>query len=150
MNTFSKVLGSLFGIGFSRFAPGTLGSFFACLTYVFFFSFFSPISFLFIILCISTLGIWLGFVAEKTHKHDPQWFVLDEWVGQSIPLILVSGDDYLMVFISFILFRFFDISKILFINRVQNLNGGFGIMTDDILAGIYSLIIIWGIQWLMI
>lgn len=149
MITFSKVLGSLFGIGFSRFAPGTLGSLFACFTFIFCFSFLTPTSFFLIISVISVLGIWLGSVAEKSHQHDPQWFVLDEWVGQSIPLIFVSGNDYLMISISFVLFRFFDISKILFINQIQNLNGGMGIMMDDIFAGIYSLIIIWGIQWFM-
>lgn len=145
----SRLLGSLFGIGFSPFAPGTLGSIFACLTYIFFFSRIEIYVFVFIILLMLGLGIYLGTAAEKSGRHDPQWFVLDEWVGQSIPLIIIAGHDFAMIAVSCIVFRFFDIAKIGYINKLQNLSGGFGIMLDDVLAGIYSLIIVWGVQWFM-
>lgn len=150
MNWLAKWLGSCFGIGFSPIAPGTFGSLFAILTFVFVFSSFSIISFSIIIFFALLLGIWLGFIAEKkSSSDDPQWFVLDEWVGQSIPLLLVKPDDYVLLGISFILFRFFDISKILGINPIQKLKGGLGIMMDDVVAGIYSLIILLGIEWII-
>lgn len=70
--------------------------------------------------------------------------VADEWAGQIIPFVSISfsgniGDDALLLLGGFLLFRFFDILKPLGINKLQELPGGYGVLSDDLLAGLYAL-----------
>ena len=68
--------------------------------------------------------------------------IIDEVVGQSIPLVAIQSSlDISIVIVAFLSFRFFDILKIYPINYVESLPGTFGVMLDDILAGFYALII---------
>ena len=57
-------------------------------------------------------------------------------------IALIISDQLFLIIMSFLLFRFFDITKFLGINKIEKLNGSLGIMLDDIVAGIYTLIII--------
>ena len=75
--------------------------------------------------------------------------VVDEMVGVWIPLLVVPDGGWWYVVAAFVLFRFFDILKPLGIRRMEALPGGIGVMMDDILSGIYSLILIIGTQWLI-
>jgi len=149
MKLLTQIFGSLFGIGFSPFFPGTLGSIFACIVFIFVSPLHIPIVFISFTFLLLGIGLFLGNHAEKIDKKDPCWFILDEWVGQNIPLFILASSDYILILISFILFRIFDISKILKINNLQKYPGGAGIMLDDVLAGIYSLLIIGGIKWII-
>ena len=63
-------------------------------------------------------------------------------VGVWIPLAVVNPGEWLYIIASLVLFRFFDIVKPLGVRKMENLPGGIGVMADDILAGIYSLVII--------
>ena len=74
--------------------------------------------------------------------------VIDEMVGVWIPLLAVPDNAYTYGYVlaAFVLFRLLDIFKPLGIRKMENLKGGVGIMMDDILAGIYSFIILMGVR----
>ncbi len=97
------------------------------------------------ILAVTFVGIWAGTRTEELSKRkDPGKIVVDEVAGQLIalfPLVFVKW-SMIMVMVSFILFRFFDIVKPYPANRLQELKGGAGVMCDDLVAGAYAAIIV--------
>ena len=163
IDKFGKAILTMFGVGYFKYAPGTAASFIACLIYyILWLSDFSLHSnkiylvfFLIIILFYSIIII--DKLSHLFKKKDAQEIVVDEFVGQSIPLMsfIFSADtfvpiaektDNLIIFIllSFALFRFFDIAKPFPINIVdKKMKNGVGVMLDDIIAGIYSTIVIY-------
>jgi phosphatidylglycerophosphatase A len=99
---------------------------------------------LLVIFLVTMAGIWAASRAEKaTQKKDPSIVVIDEVAGQMIALL--SGPFWLptwwSILSAFILFRLFDIWKPYPIRRLEALESGLGIMADDVLAGIYALIV---------
>ncbi len=99
---------------------------------------------LLLIFIVSMAGIWAATRAEKiTQKKDPSIVVIDEVAGQMIALL--SGPFWIQTWWSiasaFILFRLFDIWKPYPIRRLEALESGLGIMADDLLAGVYALIV---------
>ena len=126
------------GSGMIHPAPGTWGSL-AALLIGFVWSFFGGIPLWFIIAAM-IVGVYICESGEKQMGvHDPSEIVFDEWIGMwitmwSIPVYLFP--------VAFILFRFFDISKLGPIGKIQDLPGGLGIMADDVLAGIIGRILI--------
>src|SRR5204862_4281903 len=99
---------------------------------------------LLLILNVSMAGIWAATRAEKaTQKKDPSIVVIDEVAGQMIALL--SGPFWMQtwwsVLSAFILFRLFDIWKPYPIRRLEALESGLGIMADDVLAGLYAVIV---------
>jgi phosphatidylglycerophosphatase A len=91
-------------------------------------------------------GIWAGTRIEQlSGRKDPGKVVVDEVAGQMIalfPLALFSHWSTGLVILSFILFRFFDIVKPYPANRLQELDGGVGIMFDDLVAGVYGAVVV--------
>ena len=89
-------------------------------------------------------------IFEKSFsKKDAKEIVVDEFIGQSIPVLTIysflenaSIEVFILyTFVAFVLFRFFDIYKPFPINKIdQNIKNGFGVILDDIVAGIYSII----------
>ena len=79
---------------------------------------------------------------EKYWGEDPSRVVIDEMVGVWIPLLVVPAGGWWYVVAAFVLFRFFDIVKPLGVRRMERFRGGVGIMMDDILAGVYSAILL--------
>jgi len=127
-------------------APGTFGSI-AGLIVCWGFSLASPdinrilLQTLFLILFIP-IGVVASDKYEKfTGKHDPKEVVIDEVVGMVITLYSLPFSIF-NILIGFALFRFFDILKPFPIGKLQKINGGWGIMADDIAAGLISLIIL--------
>lgn len=84
---------------------------------------------------------------ERTRGKDPSCVVLDEVVG--IQIALVGAEPTLLgVACAFVLFRIFDIAKPFPIHRLQNLPGGWGIVADDALAGLYTRVVLAVISWM--
>ena len=83
-------------------------------------------------------------MADATNDHDPSEVVIDEATGMGITLFMLPHSITIYT-MAFILFRIFDIFKPSFIYRVQNLPGGWGIMLDDVLAGIFCWLICRGL-----
>jgi len=88
------------------------------------------------------IAIWSATVAEKRLGHDAHPIVIDEVVGQWITL-LVAGNQLLWVAAGFVVFRVFDVWKPFPVKQSQKFPGGYGIVIDDVLAGAYSVAIIW-------
>ena len=135
-------LATLGPIGYLRPAPGTIGSIFALGTGYLIASF-SLGLLVAAILTISILGI---FAAERygqcTGKKDASEVVIDEVAGQWIPLVIIPLEIEWYI-AAFLLFRFFDISKIGPVGHAEKLMGGIGVMADHLVAGILTALILW-------
>ncbi len=129
------------GVGYLPLAPGTFGS----MVGVAIFLLLPPLAIPITILAVTFVGIWAGTRTEELSKRkDPGKIVVDEVAGQLIalfPLVFVKW-SMIMVMVSFILFRFFDIVKPYPANRLQELKGGAGVMCDDLVAGAYAALIV--------
>lgn len=133
-----------FGLGSGALpkAPGTFGT----LAAVPLFLLLQPLAgvpYLLLVLVLFLLGIWLcGRTSRDLGVHDHGGIVWDEWVGLLITLWMVPpGWTWLLA--GFCLFRLFDILKPWPIGWLdRHVSGGLGIMLDDLLAGIYSLLLI--------
>ena len=139
-----------FGSGLAPKAPGTAGTLIA----IPLFMLMQPmplISYLLITTCLFIAGIWIcTYTAEKLGVHDHPSIVIDEIVGYLITMI-AAPEGWLVMVIGFVLFRLFDALKpwpISWFDR--NINGGLGIMLDDVVAGIAALVIIQGLLYFQI
>ena len=92
-------------------------------------------------LVFTVLGIIGSNKLQQKWGKDPSRIVVDEMVGMWISLLWV-GSGWIPLLSAFVLFRFFDIVKPLGIHKTEQLPGGIGVMTDDILAGIYTNLIL--------
>lgn len=130
-----------FGSGLAPFAPGTFGTL-AAIPLYWVLSLFPLGFYLTIVLVAAIAGIWIcGESAKRLGVHDHSGIVWDEFVGFWITMIAApSGLSWVLV--GFVLFRIFDIWKPWPIYIVDDkIHGGFGIMLDDVLAGIYALVV---------
>jgi len=139
MRRLSNILATFFGLGYLSFMPGTWGA----IAGVVFFYLLSKGVFFLIITCIITL---VGFivsdlVAKEKDDSDPSIVVIDEVSGQMITYIGLSF-SWQIALLGFMFFRFFDILKPFGIRNMEKLRGGYGIMLDDIVAGIYANIVV--------
>ena len=143
MKNFSKYFATLFGLGFIYFAPGTFGSLFAILAWYVFIDLFSIFYFTVLFLFVLSISFYFTDIyLDNYKKKDPSEVIVDEFLGQSIPLLFIVNFNIYEVLIAFVTFRFFDIYKIYPINKIEDLKGAYGVILDDIVAGIYSLIIL--------
>ena len=142
----------MFGLGNSRYAPGTVASFVTCLIYIVLFNY--KVNILILIGLVSLIFLYSIFILDELKnsfsKIDAKEIVIDEFVGQSIPLLSIYNlvlfnninNFILYTFSVFFLFRLFDIFKPYPINIIdKKVKNGFGVMLDDVLAGIYSVIV---------
>jgi phosphatidylglycerophosphatase A len=134
------------GTGFLPFATGTWGSLIALLPFLPLYGQNSTwVLALGLIVC-SLLGLIVGVRLAKELEpvwgDDPKEFVWDEVIGMWITLIghAVTGPS---LFIGFLAFRFFDIFKPLGIRRLERLTNGWGVMLDDVAAGVAANIVLW-------
>ena len=147
------LIGTGFGSGFSPFAPGTAGALLASIIWIALY-FLLPFTVLLwataaLVILFTFAGIWAANKLEACWGEDPSRVVVDEMVGVWIPLLAVPDNDrwYWYVIAAFALFRIFDIAKPLGIRKMESLKGGVGVMMDDVLAGIYSFILLAGLRW---
>ena len=143
---FWKLIATGFGSGYSPFAPGTAGSLVGCLL-LWGLQVFLPEQFsggwqqahnlLILTGLFFLLGVWASQKMEAEWGHDAQKIVADEIAGVWVAMIAVPV-TLLNLALAFALFRLFDIWKPLGIRRMEKLPGGWGVMGDDLLAGIYA------------
>ncbi len=129
-----------FGSGLVPFAPGTFGTLAAIPLYLFIQALSLP-TYLLIVVIVSLVGIW---ICDKSSKllgvHDHSGIVWDEFAGYFVTMI-AAPKGWLWIFVGFALFRLFDIWKPWPISILdKKVGGGFGIMIDDLLAGIFALV----------
>ena len=129
-----------FYVGYSPVAPGTAGSLLMILIFLLLPAL-TIVHHLILILIISILGVWSSSrVAEKKGK-DPSIVVIDEMAGMAIAL-LACPVTIITFLTAFLAFRLFDIYKPFPIRTSENLPGGWGIMMDDILAGLFAFFLV--------
>ncbi|MCI1648286.1 MAG: phosphatidylglycerophosphatase A [Bacteroides sp.] len=150
---FFVIIATGFGSGFSPFAPGTAGALLATLIW-FGLSLFVPEAPLLwatavLISLFAVLGIWAADRLKPFWGKDPSRVVVDEMVGVWIALLAAPAGHIWYGWGAFLLFRFFDIFKPLGIRKMEKLPGGIGVMMDDVVAGIYSFIVLFVIRWLI-
>jgi len=138
------------GSGLAPKAPGTFGTLAALPIYWRLLADLAPWVFALITLLTFVLGV---YVCEKTSQdlgvHDHGGIVIDEWVGMWITLFLLPKSLFWLA-LAFVLFRFFDIIKPWPIKWLdQHVKGGFGIMIDDVLAGVMAWLVLQGILLLL-
>jgi phosphatidylglycerophosphatase A len=131
-----------FGIGYSPVAPGTLGTLIAILIYYFLSEIHSPL-YEITLIGFFFLSVWISENAEISFgKKDDQRIVIDEIMGFLITMLWVPK-TLPFIIMGFFLFRFFDILKPFPIRRLERkLKGGFGVVLDDVMAGVYANIIL--------
>jgi len=139
MQRINRLVSTVFGIGYLPLAPGTFAAAFAVGVWYFMAEYFGQLVFwqILLVAASSIIGVYSSGKVSLESGKDPSFVVIDELAGMWISLLLIppSIPNYL---IAFILFRFFDISKPLGIKKMEKIKNGWGIMLDDILAGIYS------------
>jgi phosphatidylglycerophosphatase A len=135
----TKLFASALFSGYSPIASGTVGSALALAIY-FIPGFESPIIIGTVTLIVCLLGIPAAEKMEKRYGHDPAEVTIDEVVGMWISLIFLPK-NILVALAAFILFRILDIIKPPISRKFDEMHGGFSIMMDDVIAGIYTNII---------
>jgi phosphatidylglycerophosphatase A len=142
MNYFILLMATGFGVGYSPVAPGTLGTLVAIPVYYFLSNISSPI-YEITLVGFFFLSVWISENAEIFFgKKDDQRIVIDEMMGFLITMLWVPKTIRFII-IGFLLFRFFDILKPFPIRRLERrLKGGFGVVLDDVMAGVYGNIIL--------
>ena len=148
---FNILLITLFKIGKIKYAPGTIASFATCVIFFSLSNFLNLLLLTFFVLVISLYAlIAINMSYESFDSEDPQEIVIDEFVGQALPLLaipiyetLYSMPVFFYYILSFVVFRFFDILKPYPINYIdKNTKDSFGIMLDDIIAGLFTIILL--------
>ena len=146
-------MGTTLGAGFCPVAPGTAGAVAGVAVWALLQCWLPShvLTYTMVALCIvfTLLGAWSAGYLERFWGQDPSRVVMDETVGVWIPLIIVGPGQWWWALAALVLFRFFDIVKPLGVRRMEALPGGWGVMADDVLAGVYSLLILFLAQWLI-
>ena len=146
---FVKFAATGLGLGYSPIIPGTIGSLLGILIFFILIQFNVP---LLISGCIIAALFFLGVItatkAEKIfNKKDPGTIVIDEVVGCLVYLYVIPLEIWCII-LGFIIYRILDIIKPFPAGSAEELRGGWGIMLDDLIAGVYTGIIINIILWL--
>jgi phosphatidylglycerophosphatase A len=142
MKLFAKMTATCLGLGFFPLAPGTLTSAVVVVLYKFFLFKLSWIFYLLMFVLLFLLGTYTSYVYSKSQKkEDPRSAVIDEAAGQILALFLINP-TWILCASSFVLFRFFDIVKPFPIKQIEDFPKGFGIMLDDVVAALFTGILL--------
>ena len=149
---------TFFGIGYIKIASGTFASLVISIIFFYLFRLYISIEH-FLFLCLAMILVFtyslyaIKTIENEFEQKDARQIVIDEVIGQSIPILFIEyiaylktqsfGADLYLYIASFFLFRFFDILKPFPIGYFdKNYKNSFGILFDDVLAGVYSLIVL--------
>ena len=141
MNKVAEIISTVFYVGRFPLAPGTICSFLAFLSWYYFRFYIEGVFILYGSLILFFIGVAVSTIySESIKKEDPPEVVIDEWVGQWIALWLIPH-SFVWGLLSFTIFRIFDILKLGPVKGMDDIKSGTGIMMDDVVAGIFALLI---------
>jgi phosphatidylglycerophosphatase A len=133
---------SVFGAGYAPVASGTVGSFVTVVA-VWLLPL-TPLRIAVALLVVLVVGIWAGSRVERVlGRKDPGVIVVDEVAGMLLSVIWLPRTIPVLV-TAFLLFRLFDVWKPFPARESQALTGGMGVMVDDLIAGLYTLVLVMG------
>jgi len=131
-----------FGSGLAKKAPGTFGTFAAIPFFLLLQNLSWPLYLSWLLVTFALGVLWCDRSSKAMGVHDHGGIVWDEFVGFWITMFMAPA-GWVWILVGFVLFRFFDILKPWPINWLdKKVHGGFGIMIDDVLAGIYALLVL--------
>jgi len=146
LNSLAKAIATALGAGYSPIGPGTCGTAVAV-----------PLAWLLaglplwqfsvITLAVTLVGVWAAATADRAWgTHDSGRIVIDEVAGYLVTVALVDRTNWIVLGIGFVVFRFFDIVKPPPVRWLdENLPGGWGVVLDDIAAGVMGAAVMWGL-----
>jgi len=140
INLFEKIVGSGLYTGYIPIASGTFGSIVGVLIYLIP-GFENPYAIIPSIIILFVYGIYVSGKFEKQFGKDPSQCTVDEIVGTWVSFILLPK-KLLVIMFAFLLWRLLDIIKPFPARNSEKINGGLGIMLDDVISGFYTVIII--------
>ena len=157
MKKINLLISTFFGNGYVSFIPGTLTSLSTLIILYFFFEVFNFKNLNYILILYSIIFFYSFYAVMDSENEfenkDPRQIVIDEVLGQAMPIILIvylSSNNLINIpveiyyLISFFLFRFFDIVKPFPVSYFDKQHKNFfGIIMDDIMAGLYTMILIY-------
>ena len=147
-------IATVFKAGYIPIAPGTVGSIIGLLVFWLIKDYASFTIEMFVAAILFFVGVWASTIVEQVlQRQDPGVVIVDEVVGMLVALMLLPPTTT-VIFLAFFLFRFFDIVKPYPARWCEQLSRGWGIMMDDVVAGLYVNVLIhialWIVpQWLM-
>ncbi len=141
-NRLNTIISSFFFLGHSPVAPGTVGTLGAIPLYYLMVTYLSGIQYVILTVLITVLAIAVSSKAEKIYKkEDPGEVVIDEVVGFLVTMAFVTP-TLLNIALGFFLFRALDILKPFPCRRLEKMHGGYGIVLDDVAAGVWANILL--------
>ncbi len=163
MTAVKRAMVTVFGLGLLRPAPGTWGSLPPVILALALVAAGAGVwvingTLILIVVIFSLVCVWLGTWSEQHFGlEDPRPVVADECAGQSLALLWLpwaTGEGGMTVNLtlaatSFVAFRFFDVVKLPPAGTVQRLHGGWGILLDDLIAGVMALAVTHALAWLV-
>ncbi len=149
LHTWAWALSTLGGLGGFSSMPGTVASIVACFAIL---PLFSTTLLILLICVVSVVGVWASQrYAIEQGIHDPSEVVIDEAVGIWIAMLgHVTPETLGYAIPALFLFRVFDILKPVPVSTAERLPGGWGIMADDVVAGVLANGLLWLLRWLYI
>ena len=140
VNRVALLIATVAGVGYAPVAPGTVASALTVVLLALLSP--SPAARLVFLLVVIVVGTWAAHDAERSlGEKDPGAIVIDEVAGMALS-VLTPPLTPLVVLAGFLLFRVFDIVKPYPANALQRLRGGVGVMIDDLVAGLYALLLL--------
>ena len=147
MSKISQIFSTLFFIGYIKWSPGTFGSFFSLITIIFLHNIINKNEFIIIFICILLMAtIFIKIYSKSANNHDAKEIIIDEFLGIYLIIIFsydfnIFNNEFLKIFLIFLFFRIYDILKPFPANWIdKNMINSYGIILDDIVAGIYTII----------
>lgn len=139
MGVVHRLISTCLGIGYTPKGGGTLAAIACCIAWYFTWRggnghFWAE---LLVTVAITAIGVYSAGKMEQFWGKDSYRIVIDEVAGMCLTLCFVPV-RWQYVVIGLVFFRFFDIAKPLYVRRMERLEGGWGVMMDDILAGVYA------------
>ena len=149
LTRFAVVLATAGYAGHFPIAPGTVGALVGLVLFAAIRAVGSQLFEVLVPIVLYPAGVWAASVAERHYgRTDPGYIVIDEVVGTLVTLLLIPV-SWPGAWLGFFIFRLYDIVKPLGARQCERMHGGFGVMTDDIVAGVYGNITLRVLFWLL-
>lgn len=142
----ARIVASGFGSGFFPVAPGTAGSVVAVICGSGLMQGPDWVLAVFAVLAV-VAGFWAVGAAHV--QGDPGWFVMDEFAGQWIGMLGLARPSIFGLLVAFLVFRLLDVTKLGPIGWADSQPGVWGVMADDIIAGVLTAGVVWGLRVLL-
>lgn len=141
LSSLSRILATVAFVGYLPFAPGTAGSLVATLAFMLMPTYLAPVPFTLASLAFFALAVWAADRHASADNPDPSEVVIDEVMGMVVAIAFLPLTPTVLVG-SFVLFRIFDIAKPFPVRQFEKLQGGLGIVMDDVMAGVYANVVL--------